>query len=196
MKYLFSLLAGLWLAGAAPAHAQGKYLTKTGQVSFFSATPIEDIDARHQQVAAVVDLGTGQMAFSMLMKGFVFKRTLMQEHFNENYVESDKYPKATFAGRLVAFDAATLTTAGPHPVQVAGDLTLHGVTRKVQVPGTLELKNGRLLAEAAFPVASADYNIEIPLLVRNNIAKVISVRVALACDPVPATAAAAAQPSR
>ena len=97
---------------------------------------------------------------------------------------------------LVAFDAATLATAGPHPVQVAGDLTLHGVTRKVQVPGTLELKNGRLLAEAAFPVASADYNIEIPLLVRNNIAKVISVRVALACDPVPATAAAATQPSR
>ena len=196
MKCLFSLLAGLWLAGAAPAHAQGKYLTKTGQVSFFSATPIEDIDARHQQVAAVVDLGTGQMAFSMLMKGFVFKRTLMQEHFNENYVESDKYPKATFSGRLVAFDAAALATAGPHPVQVAGDLTLHGVTRKVQVPGTLELKNGRLLAEAAFPVASADYNIEIPLLVRNNIAKVISVRVALACDPVPATAAAATQPSR
>lgn len=190
------LLAGLLLAGAEHAHAQTKYLTKTGRVSFFSATPIEDIDARHQQAAAVVDLGTGQLAFSLLMKGFVFKRTLMQEHFNENYMESDKYPRATFAGRLVAFDAATLATAGPHPVQVAGDLTLHGVTRKVQVPGTLELKNGQLLAEATFPVASADYNIEIPLLVRNNIAKTMSVRVALACDPVPAAAAATTRPGR
>jgi polyisoprenoid-binding protein YceI len=118
----------------------------------------------------------------------------MQEHFNENYLESDKYPKATFTGHFVDFDAATLAAAGPHAVQVAGDLTLHGVTRHVQVLASVELKNGQMLASATFPVASADYNIEIPLLVRNNIAKTVTVRVALACAPVAAALGATAAP--
>ena len=197
MKTYFLLLLMGWLL-AAPAHtyAQGKYLTKTGRVSFFSASPIEDIEAKNQQVAAVLDLATGQLAFALPIKGFVFKRTLMQEHFNENYLESDKYPRATFSGHFVGFDAATLATAGPHPTQAEGDLTLHGVTRRIQVPGTLELKGGQLLATAVFPVAPADYKVEIPLLVRDNLAKVVSVRVALACDAVPAAAETASKPPK
>ena len=195
MKQSFSLfLAVLPLLALNAAHAQTRYLTQTGQVSFFSATPIEDIEARNQQVAAVLDLGTGQLAFSLPVKSFIFKRTLMQEHFNENYIESDKFPKATFAGRLLGFDAALLATPGPHAVQVAGNLSLHGVTRAVQVPATLELKAGQLLAAATFIVASADYGIEIPLLVRDKIAKTIAVRVALACAPVPGVAGAARPP--
>ena len=185
------LLPTLLLLAAGPALAQGKYMTKTGQVSFFSSTPIEDIDARTQQVAAVLDLGTGQVAFSLLVKSFVFKRTLMQEHFNENYIESDKFPKATFSGRFVGLDAATLATAGPHAVQVEGDLTLHGVTHHVRTPATVELRGGQLLAQATFPVASADYNIEIPLLVRNSIAKIISVHVDLTAAPVATSTAVA-----
>lgn len=193
---IFLLLpAFLSLTALSQAHAQSKYMTKTGQVSFFSATPVEDIEAKSQQVAAVLDFSTGQLAFSLPVKSFVFKRTLMQEHFNENYMESDKYPKATFSGRFVSFDAAMLNTAGPHPVQVEGDLTLHGVTHRVQVPGSVELKGGQLLASATFPVASADYNIEIPLLVRNSIAKTVTVRVNLACAPV-AGAVGAAAPQR
>ena len=200
MKHaFFALLAGLLLLPPARAHAQaqaqGKYLTKTGVVTFFSSAPIEDIEARNEQVAAVLDFGTGQLAFAVPIKGFVFKRSLMREHFNENYLESDKYPKATFAGRFVGVDAATLGTAGPHNVQVEGDLTLHGVTHRIQVPASVELKGGQLLAAATFPVASADYNIEIPLLVRNNIAKVMTVRVALTCDPVGA-AVGATTPTR
>jgi hypothetical protein len=168
-RFILLILAAL-LVGTAPAQAQSKFLTKNGFVSFFSASVLEDIEAKNQQVAAVLDLSTGQLAFSIPIKGFVFKRSLMQEHFNENYLESDKYPKATFIGRLVNFDAATLTGAGSRPVQVEGDLTMHGVTRRVQVP--------------------ADYKVEIPALVRDRIAKVLSVRVALACNAVPATAAA------
>ena len=187
-------LAMLWLLAPSTAHAQTRYMTKSGQVSFFSATPLEDIDAHNKQVAAVLDLGTGQLAFSLPVKGFVFKRSLMQEHFNENYMESDKYPKATFTGRFVGLDAATLATPGPHAVQVAGDLTLHGVTRRIQVPASLELKGGQLLAAATFTVASADHGIEIPLLVRNKIAKTVTVRVALACTPVPSVADAARSP--
>lgn len=181
---LLLLLAWLCLLTPRLTHAQAKYLTKTGRVSFFSATPIEDIEARNDKVAAMLDFGTGQLAFSVPIKAFVFKRTLMQEHFNENYMESDKYPRATFTGRFVGFDAGQLATAGAHPAQVEGDLTLHGVTHRIQVPATVELRGGQLLAQASFPVASADYNIEIPLLVRNNIAKTVSVRVDLACAPV------------
>jgi hypothetical protein len=198
MKRPFFLLlpACMLLTGLSPLHAQGKYMTKTGRVSFFSATPIEDIEAKTQQVAAVLDFTSGQLAFSLPVKSFVFKRTLMQEHFNENYMESDKYPKATFAGRFVGFDAGTLATAGPHPAQVEGDLTLHGVTHRIQVPASVELKSGQVLASATFPVASADYNIEIPLLVRNNIAKTVTVRVALTCDAVPGAVGAATAPAR
>lgn len=188
MKHaFFALLTGLLLLPPARAHAQGKYLTKTGVVTFFSSAPIEDIEARNEQVAAVLDFGTGQLAFAVPIKGFLFKRSLMREHFNENYLESDKYPKATFSGHLVGFDAATLATAGPHPVQVAGDLTIHGVTRPVQVPATVELKGGQLLAEATFPVTTADYGIRIPLLVRSNIAKTVRVHVAFTGAPVAAT---------
>lgn len=184
----FLLLLAL-LTALSPAHAQSKYMTKAGQASFFSSAPIENIEARNQQVAAVLNLGTGQLAFVVPIKGFVFKRSLMQEHFNENYLESDKFPKATFSGRFVGFEAATLATAGPHQVQVEGDLTIHGVTHHVQVPATVELKGGQLLAQSTFPVTIADYNIKIPRLVVKNIAEVVSVRVVLACDAAPATAA-------
>jgi len=188
------LLAVLWLLHLSAAQAQTRYLTKAGRVSFFSATPLEDIAAHNREVAAVLDLGTGQLAFSLPVKGFVFKRTLMQEHFNENYLESDKYPKATFTGRFVGLDATGLATPGPHAVQVAGDLTLHGVTRHVQVPASLELKGDQLVAAATFNVASADYGIEIPLLVRDKIAKTVTVRVDLTCAPVPPVAGAARSP--
>ena len=191
-SFLLSLFLLFFVLG--DACAQSKYMTKTGRVSFFSATPIEDIEAKTQQTAAILDFGTGQLAFSIPIKSFVFKRTLMQEHFNENYLESDKFPKATFTGHFVGFDAATLATAGPHNVPVEGDLTLHGVTHYIQVPASVELKNGQVLASATFPVASADYNIEIPLLVRNNIAKVVTVSVALTCAPVAGTVGATTAP--
>ena len=175
----------LWLL-ALPilSQAQGRYMTKAGKVSFFSSSPIEDIEATNAATAAVVDLATGQLAFSVPIREFQFKRTLMQEHFNENYMESDKYPKATFAGHFSGADATALSAAGPHQVQVEGDLTIHGVTHHVAVNGTLEMKGGQLLATAQFNVASADYKIEIPMLVRDHIAKSVSVRVALSCDAV------------
>ena len=172
------------LLATAPARAQTKYLTKKGFISFFSTSPIEDIEARNQQVTAIVDVGSSQLAFVLPITGFVFKRTLMQEHFNENYLESDKYPKATFTGRLTGLAPDALTTPGPHPAQATGDLTMHGVTRRIVAPATLELKNGQLLATATFDIAPADYTNEIPLLVRDRIAKTVAVRVALTCDLV------------
>jgi polyisoprenoid-binding protein YceI len=173
-----------WLT-SLPAWAQSKFLTRTGSITFFSATPIEDIQAVNQQVGAAVDVASGQVAFTVPMKSFKFPKSLMQEHFNENYVESEKYPKATFSGKLLNWTAASLTPSGSQAVQVEGDLTIHGVTKRVKVPGTLEKQGNRLVVKSKFTVAPADYNIEIPLLVRNQIAKSVDVTVNLACEPTP-----------
>ncbi|TGE22039.1 YceI family protein [Hymenobacter aquaticus] len=181
MKTLLLVLLSLVLLPGAGA--QGKYSTRAGLISFFSATPIEDIEARSTQANGVLDLNTGQLAFSVPMKSFVFRRTLMQEHFNENYVESDKFPRSTFAGTVLNFQPGSLHQGGPQSVVVEGDLTIHGVKRRVKVPGTLELKDDYLLISAKFSVAPADYDIEIPALVRENIAKSVAVTVSFACSP-------------
>ncbi|WP_231402773.1 YceI family protein [Hymenobacter guriensis] len=182
----FWLLLSLLLSTASSALAQGKYLTRTGRISFFSSAPLEDIEAHNEQVAAVFDLQTGQLAFTVPMRAFVFRNGLMQEHFNENYVESEKYPRATFAGQLAGWSAAeTLAPGTTRNVTVEGDLTIHGVKRRVRVPGTLALRGNALAVNAKFVVAPADYQIEIPLLVREHIAKTVTITVALTCPPQP-----------
>lgn len=184
------LLAWLLLGLVRPSQAwgQGKFMTRGGHISFFSASIMEDIEARNDKVAAVFDVLTGQIAFSVPVHEFQFKRTLMQEHFNENYMESDKYPKATFTGQVLnaAQVLKQLPTAGQN-VEAEGSLTMHGVTHKVIVTGTLQLRDGQLVVFAYFNVAPADYSIDIPLLVREHIAKSVSVRVNLTCDAVSPT---------
>lgn len=189
MKTLCLLLLCCSLLAARPGWGQGRFMTRKGQVSFFAASIIEDIEAHTVTAAAVLDLSSQQLAFSVLIRDFVFKRTLMQEHFNENYMESDKYPKATFTGHFAGGSPALLERPGMHRVQVEGTLTMHGVARPVAAEGTLELKDGLLVVFATFAVAPAFYDIEVPLLVREHIAKIVSIRVALVCDPVasPAT---------
>ncbi|TVT40494.1 YceI family protein [Hymenobacter setariae] len=187
--WLLGLL--LWLGGLAgplKASAQTKYMTKTGLISFFSASIMEDIEARNNKVAAVLDLSTGQLAFAVPIREFQFKRTLMQEHFNENYMESEKYPKATFTGQVInaAHVLKMLPTASQN-VEVEGQMTLHGVSHKVAVSGTLQQRDGQLVVFAYFNIAPADYAIDIPLLVREHIAKSVSVRVNLTCDAVTPT---------
>ena len=175
----------LGLGNPGQAWAQGKYMTRTGHLSFFSASIMEDIEARNDKVAAVFDVVTGQIAFSVPVHEFQFKRTLMQEHFNENYMESEKYPKATFTGQVLnaAQLLKQLPTAGQN-VEAEGNLTIHGVTHKVIVTGTLQLRDNQLVVFAYFNIAPADYSIDIPLLVREHIAKSVSVRVNLTCDAV------------
>ena len=190
---LGALLLGvlLGLGCPPPACAQSKYLTRAGHISFFSASIMEDIEARNDKVAAVFDLATGQLAFTVPIHEFQFKRTLMQEHFNENYMESDKFPKATFTGQLVnAAQVLKQLPAAGQTVEAEGNLTVHGVTHKTVVSGTLQLRDGQLVVFAYFNIAPADYAIDIPLLVREHIAKSVSVRINLTCDAVaPAVAA-------
>lgn len=177
------LLLGLGRPGKA--WAQSKFMTRGGHISFFSSSIIEDIEARNDKVAAVFDLVSGQIAFSVPIHDFQFKRTLMQEHFNENYLESEKYPKATFTGQLLNnVQVFKQLPSATQTVEAEGNLTMHGVTHKVLVTGTLQLRDGKLVLFAYFNLAPADFAIDIPLLVREHIAKSVSVRINLTCDGI------------
>jgi polyisoprenoid-binding protein YceI len=151
------------------------YMTKTGFVGFYSKTPFEDIQAENNQVYAVLDPASHHIALALLMKGFIFPKELMQEHFNENYVESDKYPKATFSG--ICTGDMDLEKEGIYQVVIKGDLMLHGVTNPIETTAQLEVKNDRILATAMFKLKPENFNISIPGIVRDKIAKEIQVKV-------------------
>jgi hypothetical protein len=158
------------------------YMTRTGMVGFYSKTPMEDIRAENNQVYAVIDAGKKNIAITLLVKSFIFPKELMQEHFNENYIESDKYPKANFTGAYTG--ELSLNKDAVYTIAVNGNLTLHGITRALTVPATLEVKGGKLLGQTHFKVRPEDYNIIIPSLVREKIAKEMSLVVNIDCNPV------------
>lgn len=181
MKNLFFTLATILII-SLPATAQN-YFTKNGKISFFSKTSMENIDAVNNQVVSVVNTQTGDMGFSVLINGFLFKKALMQEHFNENYMESTKYPKATFKGNIADLAKISFTKDGSYAVTVSGDLTLHGVTKKVSVPGSITVKGGKFSGTATFNILLADYNISIPSVVQSNISKTIEIKVDCNYEP-------------
>jgi polyisoprenoid-binding protein YceI len=119
----------------------------------------------------------------MLIKGFEFKRALMQEHFNENYLESDKIPKAGFKGKITNLASVDFTKDGIYPVEVSGDLTIHGVTKKITAKGTIEIKGKVVTVKSKFEVVPKDYNIQIPSLVENKIAKEVDVNIDTSYNP-------------
>ena len=135
-------IASFLLISCTSAFSQ-LYTTRTGFIGFYSKTAMEDIKAENNQVFAVIDGGKKNIAFALLLKGFVFTKELMQEHFNENYVESDKYPKASFNGTYTG--DVPLNKDGVYKVLVKGNLTLHNVTKPVEAPATIEVKGGKLL---------------------------------------------------
>jgi polyisoprenoid-binding protein YceI len=144
---------------------------------FYSYTPIEEIEAHNRQVVSILDAATGDLQFNLLVKSFEFKVALMQEHFNENYMESDKFPKSSFKGKITNLDKIDFKKDGIYPAEVSGDLTIHGVTKTVSATGTMEIKAKTINAKAEFTVSPKDYNIEIPALVENHIAKSIDINV-------------------
>ena len=156
-----------------------KFYTKSGQISFYSDTPMEKIEAHNYKAVSVLDTESGAMEFSVLIKGFQFEKALMQEHFNENYMESNAFPKSTFKGKITNLDGINFSTDGTYEVNVAGDLTIHGVTQAVETTGKLTVQDGSLSAFSSFEVAVADYGIEIPKVVAENIAKIVKIDVDL-----------------
>ncbi len=154
-----------------------RYISKNGHIWFYSHTPVEDIEAHNRQVVSILDASTGSVQFSLLIKSFEFKIALMQEHFNENYMESDKLPKAGFKGLVKNIEKIDFNKDGDYPVEVNGDLLIHGVTKPVTTKGTITVAGSAITAKAKFIVAPKDYDIKIPSVVENNIAKEIEVNV-------------------
>ncbi len=177
MKKATIIFSGLFFLLSSMAGAQGKFYTKTGKISFFSSTSLEDIQATNKSVSTVLDSKTGDLQFSVLMKGFEFKKALMQEHFNEKFVESDKYPKAEFRGQVTNNSEINYSTNGTYPARVKGKLTIHGETKDVETSGTVTVKDGKITLSSSFNVVVADYKITIPKFYRDNIAKTIKVTV-------------------
>ena len=175
MKLFISLVI-LFSVGAV-GKAQQKYFTKTAKISFFSKAPLENIEAVNNKVVSVWDVETGQLEFAVLMKGFEFQKALMQEHFNENYVESDKYPKALFKGSIENSKSISLTTDNVVTVNITGYLTIHGLTNPVNTTGVITVKNGIISASSNFTITLADYGISIPSVVADKISKKIAIAV-------------------
>ncbi|RMG85234.1 MAG: YceI family protein [Bacteroidetes bacterium] len=175
-------IALLTAFGLSHAHAQ-KYFTREGDIRFISDTPLEKIEGENTNATSVFDAETGRLEFAVLVKAFHFEKALMQEHFNENYMESSTYPKATFKGRIQNFDQVNLDADEPQKVTVTGDLTIHGVTRPVTTEAVLRKEGDNIRGRAVFTVAVADYGIEIAKIVRDKIAKEVEIHVDVLYQP-------------
>lgn len=159
-------------------NAQTKLLTtKTGKAWFDAGTGIEDITGTNKSVLSALNPATGDMQFSILIKGFEFWSQLLQEHFNENYMESGKYPKSTFKGKITNLDKVNFAKDGTYPVNVKGTLEIHGVKNEVETKGTIVVKGESVDASSEFTVTMDDYKIAIPGVVKDKLSKTAKIKI-------------------
>lgn len=168
------LLCGLLLASTS-LFAQTKLMTKTGKITFEASVPaFEEVKAKNESVTCILNPATGEIASLALMKGFRFKVALMEEHFNENYVESDKYPKATFKGKIDNFDLAKLT-ASAKDYTIKGKLELHGKSKDITITAKIKKTDAGVDIDSDFTVNTDDFDIEIPSVVSKKLNKKVAV---------------------
>lgn len=172
------------IATSIALHAQGKYYSKTAMVEFNAGTPLEDIDAQTNTGTIVFDAQSGRLESSVLIKAFQFKRALMQEHFNENYLESSKYPKAVFKGEITNLSDVNFSKDGTYKVKVKGTMDLHGVKKDMMTDGTMTVAGKMLKVNADFMITCADYDIKIPSVVADKIAKEVKVTINTDLQPL------------
>ncbi len=152
-----------------------KMITGSGEIKFEASMPsFEEITAKNNTASCLFDTATGEMAVLALVKGFRFKIPLMEEHFNENYIESYQFPKATFKGKVTNFVASKVSATKTN-FDVEGDLTLHGVTKKVKSKITFLQSGEKLIASCKFRIKTSDYNIKIPSVVKSKIAESVEI---------------------
>lgn len=175
----FTVLTLFCLALYSSSDAQ-VYFTKNAKISFFSSAPLEDIKADNNQVISIMNMGTGEIQFSLLNNAFHFKKALMEEHFNDNYMESAKYPKSAFKGSISNISSVAVNSNGTYKVTVTGSLTIHGVTKTITVPGTITVRSGKISASSVFTIKPKDYNISIPSSVKDNISE--NIELTISCE--------------
>lgn len=158
-----------------PVLASGQvYILESAKISFFSEAPLENIHAFTHSAKSIFHAKDGRIAFQIPINTFEFKKSLMQQHFNENFLESDKYPYATFSGKIIPL---LDNLPGRYEAKALGTLTIHGVSKEVSIEGYIDQKNGKIFMKAKFPVKLEDFNIKIPKVVFYNIAEVVDVDV-------------------
>lgn len=168
--------------------AQGKYYTKAGTIVFDADGPLDDVEkihARNTAATCVLDAANGQMEWSVTIRGFKFENALMEEHFNENYLESDKFPKALFKGSITNPAQVKWAEDGVYPVKVQGKMTLHGVTRDISATGSIAVKNKQISTSANIEIALENYDIKIPSVVGFKIAKIAKVEIQAKLEALP-----------
>ncbi|WP_313804673.1 YceI family protein [Flavobacterium sp.] len=173
MKPLLLLLLGVTLT--LPSFSQTKKSTKTGEIYFEASVPsFEEVAARNKSTTAILNTETGEIAALTLIKGFRFKIALMEEHFNENYMESSEYPKATFKGRVSNFNLSELD-ANFKDFIIKGSLQIHGKTKEMNIPAKLKKTAEGIILNSNFSVNSEDFDIRIPRVVSNKVAKKVNI---------------------
>jgi polyisoprenoid-binding protein YceI len=184
MKKQMMLAFAILLVAFRFSLAQELYLTRNGQITFFSTTPVEDIKATNNEVSSVINTKTGGLQFVILIKGFQFKKAAMQDHFNrEDYMDSDKFPKSEFKGTITDLSKVDFTKDGSYPVTVEGNLTMHGVTNKMKTTGIVTIKEGKISTSSKFKIKLADYKISVPGIMSSKIAEVVEITVNCNYDP-------------
>lgn len=155
--------------------SQDKKSTKTGEITFEASVPsFEEVKATNKGVSCILNTKTGEMASLALIKGFRFKVALMEEHFNENYIESDQYPKAIFKGKIENFDVSKLTNSDQKFI-IKGTLELHGKTKDVTSTALIKKAGDKIEIKNSFSVQPGDFDIKIPSVVSNKVAKTVDV---------------------
>jgi len=178
MQKLFLTLTALFLYTGLKAQV---WVSKTVTSSFYSSTPVEDIDAQSKSGASAIDTKSYNIIFKVSNTSFQFKKKLMQEHFNENYMESDKFPTSDFKGKIL--EQIDFSKPGSYPITVKGNLQIHGVTKEYTTKGLLVIANGEAKASSTFNVKLADHNIKIPTIVFKQIAETILVKMTAIYQP-------------
>lgn len=160
--------------------SQSKYLTNEGYIWFFSSAPLENIEAHNKSVKAITDMETGEILVKVPIIKFKFEKSLMEEHFNENYLESDKYPLGTLKGRFLDFNSVEITPGKKYNIYVSGNLEIHGVSNSIKESALLEIiDNETIKVSGTFKVVLNDYKIRIPKMIVKNIAEIVDVNVDL-----------------
>lgn len=178
MKYIFIILFSFLSINQS---GQDLYVSKNARITFFSSALIEDIKAETTAGVSVFNAATNELDFSVAISSFQFDKAFMQQHFNSDYMESDKYPRAIFKGKLL--DHVDVTKDGTYAVNARGELTVHGITQTRTIPGTLIIKNGVISMASEFMVKCADHHIDIPQILFYHIAEIIKVNVSAVYSP-------------
>jgi len=173
MKYLASLL----LCFISLSVFSQKLYTKSGKISFESSSPLEAIEAKSDKAVVLINKETSEVKAQVLVKTFDFPNNLMEEHFNENYLHTGKYPKATFIGKMTNPSVINWTKDGTYTVDVKGRMTMHGVSKDQTVKAVMVIKNKVASFGSSFVITTADYGIKIPRIVRNKIAKTAKIKI-------------------